>query len=335
MSQVQPQEYPVGVTFKQEGIPNSVMALGYEPTDNHSIPSINDGYVFRREMLRELLGFLRNPNGDAFFLAGPTGSGKTSGITEVLGRLNWPCQQITAHGRLELNDLIGQFKLVSTAPGQAPEMTFVYGVLPIAMKYGHVLLINELDYADPSEISGLNDVIEGRPLVITENGGEVIKPHPMFRLIATGNSKGSGDITGMHSGIQTQNIAFMDRFRLAWLGYIDASEEADILASVVPGIPEQIRVKLVEVANAVRTQFLGESGTGEDGELAVTMSTRTLVRWATLAFDFRQHPTPLKYALEMSLTRRASSSDALAIDKMAQSILGDQWDNGQSSSQAA
>ncbi|MFC1337403.1 MAG: AAA domain-containing protein [gamma proteobacterium symbiont of Clathrolucina costata] len=281
--------------------------------------------MFRREFMRELLNFLRDSDGDAFYLVGPTGAGKTSGVTEALARLNWPCQQITAHGRIELADLIGQFKLVSKAPGEAPEMEFVYGVLPTAMKYGHVLLVNELDYADPSEISGLNDVIEGRPLVITENGGEVIKPHPMFRLIATGNSAGGGDDSGLYRGVMAQNIAFMDRFRVSVVGYIDPDSEEAILGEKVPKMPKKLRQKLIEVANAIRTQFLGESGTGADGNLSITMSTRTLVRWAKLAFDFRQHPTPLQYALGMALTNKAERSEKVAIEKIAAGILGDQW----------
>ena len=31
---------------------------------------------------------------------------------------------------------------------------------------------------DPAELAGLNDIIEGQPLVIAENGGEVIRTAP-------------------------------------------------------------------------------------------------------------------------------------------------------------
>lgn len=319
------QNHPVGSTFGFNDVPDSVTAIGFAENQHPNVPKSTGGYVFRRDFLRELLGFLRDPDGDAFYLSGPTGSGKTSGITETLARLYWPCQQITAHGRIELTDLIGQFKLVSKMPGEAPEMEFVYGVLPTAMKFGHVLLINELDYADPSEISGLNDVIEGRPLVITENGGEVITPHPMFRLVATGNSSGGGDDSGLYRGVMAQNIAFMDRFRISTVGYMDSESEERVLAAKVSKMPMKLRQKLVEVANAIRTQFLGESGTGADGNLSITMSTRTLVRWAKLAFDFRQHPAPLQYALGMALTNRAEPSEKVAVEKIAAGILGDQW----------
>jgi cobaltochelatase CobS len=317
--------YPVGSTFGLNDIPDSVTAVGFEVENHENVSEKTDGYVFRRELLREILNYLRAPNGDAFFLSGPTGSGKTSGVTETLARLNWPCQEITANGRFEFQQLVGQFKLVSRNPGDPPHMEYVYGMLPIAMKYGHVLLINEIDLIDPAEISGLNDIIEGSPLVIPENAGEVIHPHPMFRIIATGNSNGAGDNSGLYRGVMAQNIAFMDRFLISNVGYIGPEAEEEILSKSVKKMPKKLRTKLVEVANAIRKQFLGESGTGLDGQLAVTMSTRTLVRWAILAMDFRQHPTPLQYAMDLSLTNRAAPEEAEAIRQIASGILGDQW----------
>lgn len=319
------EKYPVGATFGLKGIDPQVVTLGYEPNDNPAVPKRTDGYVFRRDFLRVVLNYLQNPDGDALCISGPTGSGKTSGISEVLARLNWPCQHVTAHGRLELNDLIGQFKLVSKQPGEPPVMEFVYGVLPMAMKHGHVLLINELDYCDPAEVSGLNDVIEGRPLVIMENGGEVIKPHPMFRLVATCNSAGRGDSSGLYRGVNAQNIAFMDRFRVTTVGYLEPEEEAQLLGIRMPALPQVVIAKLVEVANAIRTQFLGEDGDGNNGNLSVTMSTRTLVRWAKLTADFRKHETPMQYALTLALTNRCERSEKEAIEKIAEGIMGDLW----------
>jgi len=319
-----PTKHQVNQTFKLPDVPDSVVVLGYSPNDNEQVPSTDNDYVLRRSLLREVTAFLTQPFADAFYISGPTGSGKTSGITEILGRLNWPCQQVTAHGRLELADLIGHYKLVSTSKGEAPTMKFCYGVLPIAMKYGHVLLINEIDFADPAEISGLNDIIEGRPLVITETGGEVIQPHPMFRLIATGNSFGSGDESGMYQGVMVQNIAFMDRFRVTKVSYMEELAERVVLEKKVPRLPEVVRVKMIEVANAIRAQFLGESDQGI-GTLATTMSTRTLCRWAGLTWSNRQNPSPLEYALDLALTNRVNESERIAIHKIATGIFGDQW----------
>jgi hypothetical protein len=68
-------------------------------------------YVFR-EQLRDVLAFLADPAGDGLLLTGPTGAGKTSLVLQVAARLNWPVQEVTCHGRMELSDLIGQFMLI-------------------------------------------------------------------------------------------------------------------------------------------------------------------------------------------------------------------------------
>ena len=74
-------------------MPKSLQILGFSDATNPAIPKRHENYVFRREVLCDLLAFLRKPNGDALYLTGPTGSGKTSVVLEVCARLNWPVQQ--------------------------------------------------------------------------------------------------------------------------------------------------------------------------------------------------------------------------------------------------
>lgn len=319
------QQHPVKAKFGLNDVPDELTIPGYAQHDHPNIPTASPGYVFRKEFVREIRAFLMEPAGDAMCITGPTGSGKTSGVTETAARLNWPVQEVTMHGRFEKSDLVGQFKLVSLNPGDIPSMTFVDGPLTTAMREGHILLINEFDLADPSELAGLNDVIEGRPLVIPENGGEVVKPHPMFRLMVTGNSTGSGDRSGLYQGIMMQNLAFMDRFRMTKVGYSEPKVEEQLLGNAVPKLPETIRKGLVRVANEVRRLFMGESGTGEDGVISLTMSTRTLIRWARLTMQFRGAPNALEYALDQSLLLRANEEERTAIIQLAQDVFGDQW----------
>ena len=44
---------------------------------------------------------------------------------------------------------------------------------------------------------------------------------------------------------------------------------------------------------------MGENG--DDGQISITMSTRTLVRWAKLTLQFRGAPNAIEYALQQSL----------------------------------
>lgn len=318
-----PTNLKIREVFNMPEVKEQVKTLGYEPHENPFIPSVNNDYVFRKELIREVTAFLKAPHGDALYVTGPTGSGKTSGITEIAARLNWPVQQITANGRMELTDLVGMHSLVSEVPGSDPSMKFMYGPLVKAMKAGHILLINEVDLAEPDELSGLNDVLEGRPLVITQNGGELIKPHPMFRVIVTGNSVGAGDESGLFQGIKMQNIAAMDRYRFIEVDYPTEEVELGILERAAPTLHEPLRQGMVKVANRVRKLFTGEGD--EDGHLSVTMSTRTLVRWAKLSLQFRGAPNTLNYALKQALLTRTSDAEGEAILRIAKDVFGEAW----------
>lgn len=310
------------------GVNTRLEVTSYADSTIPGIPQTDDSYVIRKDLLREVVAFLRDPDGDALYVSGPTGSGKTSGITEILGRLNWPVQQITANGRMEVQDLIGYHALIADKPGDTPSMRFMYGPLAIAAREGHVLLINEIDLVDPAEVSALNDILEGRPLVIAQNGGEVIKPHPMFRVIVTGNTTGNGDDSGSFVGTLMQNMAAMDRYRFSIVDYCDEKTENEILAKAVPSLPEDHRNLMIRVANDIRKVFVGgdDQSSGESSPtISLTMSTRVLRRWAKLAVDFRGAPNAFAYALEHALLARAKPVDREVVLRIAKDTFGKAW----------
>lgn len=299
--------------------PETLTIPGYAKGDNPYIPAQDPNYCLLKSTLKAITGFLSHPAGDALFITGPTGSGKTSSILEIAARLFWPTQSVTCHGRMELTDLIGIYGLSSKAPGQAPEMAFEYGPLAVAMRDGHILVLNEVDMMEPSELSGLNDILEGRPLVIAQNGGEMIKPHPMFRVVVTGNTSGNGDSTGLYAGTMIQNLAAMDRYRMIHVGYLPAEVESKVLAKSASDLPEFIRESMINVANDIRYLFVGDDASSQ--QLSITMSTRTLKRWATLTLLFGH----MSEGLEQALLLRANPSDREAIERIAKDTFGEQW----------
>ena len=310
------QRFDVATTFGVKARPG-LEVQGFADDTHPQIP-VRKPYVFRPELLRDVLAFLHDAGGDGLFLTGPTGSGKTSLVTQVASRLNWPVQGVTCHGRMEIGALVGQFVLINGST------RFVHGPLSVAARDGHLLILNESDLMDPSELAGLNDIIEGQPLVIAENGGEVIRPHPQFRVFATGNSAGSGDGSGLYQGVLRQNLAFMDRFRVVQVGYPEAELEKQVILGAVPKMPETIVEKMIRVAEEVRRLLLGSDR--EAGELTVTMSTRTLVRWASLSLTFKGAPNVFHYALEQALTARAEPEQREAIHRIAADVFGDYWE---------
>jgi cobaltochelatase CobS len=320
------QRFDVAAAFGVKA-PRGLEIEGYADETHPNVPPVQP-YVFRQG-LNAVLAFLRDAGGDALLLTGPTGAGKTSLIRQVAARLYWPVQEVTCHGRMEFADLLGGFQLIQG------ETRFVHGPLAVATREGHLLILNEIDLMDPAELAGLNDSVEGAPLVIAQNGGEVIRPHRKFRVIATGNSAGAGDSTGLYQGVLRQNLAFLDRFRVLQVRYPDPESELSLLDQLVPDLPTEIARKLIVVANEVRRLFLGESGSGagteldSGGELTLTLSTRTLVRWARLTVTFKGAPNPLAYALDQALTARAAAEERTAIHRIAADVLGPLW-SGQS-----
>ena len=285
-------------------------------------PRIDRDYLFHESMREIVVWLLSTPEerADPLYIFGPTGSGKTSLVRQLAARLNYPVFEVTAHGRLEFPDLAGHLSV------QNASMTFQYGPLALAMRYGGIFLLNEMDLLDPATATGLNGVLDGGPLCIPENGGEIIHPHPMFRFVATANTNGASDDSGLYQGTLRQNIALMDRFWLCEVGYPTPNTEESLLERMAPDIPHELRKSMVSFANEIRRLFTGEGDTQKYGEtIEVTFSTRTLIRWAMLTIRFqplsRQGIQPIRYALDRALGYRASRETRAMLHELAQRMF--------------
>ncbi|TYT73496.1 AAA family ATPase [Desulfobotulus mexicanus] len=278
-------------------------------------PEINPDYMFH-DTMREVVVWFMEPS-DALYVFGPCGSGKTSLIRQTAARLNYPVFDVTGHGRLEFNDLVGHLSL------QDGMMVYQYGPLSLAMRYGGLFLLNEIDLLDPATLSGLNGILDGAPLCIPENGGEIIEPHPMFRLAATANTNGASDESGLYQGTVRQNLAFMDRFWLCEIGYPDKNAEKGLLARAAGNLPESIRNSMVDFAGEVRRMFTDGNQFGKGIE--VTFSTRTLLRWADLTVRFQplayQGIQPVAYALDRALGFRAGYETRAMLHELVQRMF--------------
>lgn len=323
--QAQPCLYLIKEAFPSIGASSAATIEGLTDVNHPLVPRVESDYVHNKELVIDLRGLFLNPFTEGLCIFGHTGTGKTSGVLQYCAATKRPVRSITANGSMTADDLIGFHALVAEKPGDPPVMRFNYGPLPLAMKEGAVLLINEVDMIHPAELAGLNDVLEGRPLITANNGGEVIHPHPYFRIIVTANSSGSGDESGAYQGVMIQNMASMDRYRFTEVGYLPEKEEIAILEKVVQGkIPRAILEKMVAVANAIRTLFMGTDT--QPGTVSVPMSTRTLVRWARLTLQYAGASNPISLAFKKSFLLRASSVEKVALERAAKDLFGKDWD---------
>jgi len=225
-------------------------------------------YHFRREILASVLFALQN-QGEPILLIGPTGSGKTSIFEQAAARLNRPVTRINLDGDITRSDLVGQWILNGDN-----QMQFHYGPLPKAMKEGHILIVDEIDAGAAPVVMVLQAVLEGKPLSLLETS-EIIKPHADFRLMATANTNGQGDDTGLYAGTQPQNYALFDRFTMVEkVDYALPAEELQIVVRQT-GITDDggIITKLIKVASMIRSAH-------KAGDTVCTMSTRNVVNIA-------------------------------------------------------
>lgn len=301
---------------------NSAPAFAHDHQYVEHVPSRNDSYHFRGELLRPVMNWLYEPFGDSALLVGPTGSGKSSLVEQLTARLNWPCLTVSAHSRMEMPELTG-FNLPYTDPVSGDLQTrFIDGPLTKAMRNGFVFVLDEYDTLDPAVTVGLHAILEGRPLVIAENGGEVVKPHPNFRFVACGNTAGQGDESAQYSATMQQNLATLDRFRVFEVSYVEEKVEVQLLLDAYPDL-DVLAAKMVKIANSIRSRHLGQGAS----YLSVTLSTRTLLRWGRIANGYKNNgaDTPVKSALDEALLNRCDKVQRLAIEKIAESVLGSAW----------
>jgi len=332
----QPKKFSVRDTFGVD-VPKDIMALGYD-TPSQYVPKVNPLYVFRADILMKFLMWFLKPEGDAFYLYGPTGSGKTTFVEQVFARLNIPLFGDTCHERYEVVELFGHRSLKEDG-----SMEYVYGQLVLAATLGFPILFNEMDTIPPGVDTAINEVVTGKPFVLTEAGGKLITPKPGFRFIATGNTNMAGDTTGLYIGTLRKNTALQDRFRAIELGYPDRKVEEDILKKVAPALPDRERKVMIDVVTEVRQQFIGLPGNESVANpIEVPFSTRALIRWARVAcvnnelvevfenlggsskktINALGAQNILLESLESSLLWRATSETKVAVRGILQRITG-------------
>jgi cobaltochelatase CobS len=124
---------------------------------------------------------------------------------------------------------------------------------------------------------------DGKFTLLDQN--RVIHPHPFFRLFATTNTVGLGNLNGLYHGTQLLNHAQMDRWNVvATLNYLPRDEEASIVQARVPELADEAGRRLIEsmisVADLTRKGFA-------TGDLSTLMSPRTVIDWAENCQIFR------------------------------------------------
>jgi cobaltochelatase CobS len=263
------------------------------------VPDIDPDYRFNREVTLALLaGFEHNRR---VMLQGLHGTGKSTHIEQVAARLNWPCVRINLDGHLSRLDLVGRDAVVLRDGQQVTE--FQPGIVPWALQRAVALIFDEYDAGRPEIMFVIQRLLErdGQFTLLDQN--QVIKPHPQFRLFATSNTVGLGNLNGLYHGAQQLNQAQMDRWNIvATLNHLPPEQEMAIVRARVPSMRDDARQAqlqaMVQFANLTRQGFTV-------GDLSTLMSPRSLISWAENLDIFGD----LQLALYLSFINKGDESE--------------------------
>ena len=202
-------------------------------------------------------------------LEGPTGSGKTTMIRKFCAKHSLPYKRISLNGGCTVEDLVGHYVLRNM------ETAWIDGILTQAVRHGWVLAIDEINAAPSEVLFVLNSLLDDeRVLILSSKDGEVVKPHPNFRAIATCNPTEQG-----YAGTNEINEALRDRFHFTF--YIDYDEKVEEKLMKSMGLDEQKRKDIADFVSKIRESYA-------ENETITPFSTRSVMNFAEMVKDGKE-----------------------------------------------
>ena len=276
------------------------------------VPQVDEAYRFNPQVtLAILAGFAHNRR---VVIQGLHGTGKSTHIEQVAARLNWPCVRVNLDGHISRLDLVG--KDIITLQDGKQVTQFQEGILPWSLQRPVAIVFDEYDAGRPDVMFVIQRVLEREGSFTLLDQKRVIQPHAFFRLFATMNTLGQGNLSGLYHGTQMLNHAQLDRWNLVTtLNYLAPAEEAAIVLARVPAMDtpqgrHQIDA-MVALASLTRKGF-------EVGDLSLLMSPRTVITWAENVQIFHD----LKLAFELSFFNKCEPAERAIVAEYFQRCFG-------------
>ena len=280
---------------------------------NELVPEIDKDYKFDRDTtLAILVGFKYNKR---VIVHGYHGTGKSTHITNVAARLNWPCIRVNLDSHISRIDLIGKDAIVIKDGKQITE--FQEGILPFAIQNSVALIFDEYDAMRPDVAFLMTKVLEAEGGLTLLEKNKVIKPNSYFRLFATANTIGLGDTTGLYTGTQQINQAQLDRWNITTtLNYLSLEKEMEIVLAKNKNLnnvkgKEKV-ANMIKVASLTRKGFIA-------GDISTVMSPRTVIHWAENSSIFKD----TGYAFRLTFLNKCDELEKNIIAEYYQRCFGE------------
>ena len=306
-------EPDINLSVKQTFGIESDMEVKAFSKKNEYVPEIDKDYKFdRNTTLAILCGFLHNKK---VIVHGYHGTGKSTHITQIAARLNWPCVRINLDSHISRIDLIGKDAIVLQDGKQVTE--FKEGILPWAFQSSVALVFDEYDAGRSDVMFVLQRILESDGFFTLLDKNKVVKQHKYFRLFATTNTIGLGDTSGLYTGTQQINQAQLDRWEIVTsLNYLSLEKEMEIILSKnkklnTPKGKEKV-ANMIKVASLTRKGFVA-------GDISTVMSPRTVLNWCSNSEIFKD----IGYAFRVTFLNKCDDSEKSTIAEYYQRCFGE------------
>ena len=304
----------IKISIKQTFGIDSKMEVDAFSKKSDLVPDIDRDYVFDRETTLAILsGFSHNKK---VIIHGYHGTGKSTHITQVAARLNWPCVRINLDSHISRIDLIGKDAITLKDGKQITE--FKEGILPWSFQNPVALVFDEYDAGRSDVMFVLQRILESDGYFTLLDRNKVVKQNDYFRLFATANTIGLGDTTGLYTGTQQINQAQLDRWEIvSSLNYLKEDKEIEIILAKNKSLNNTDGKE--KVSNMVKVASLTRKGFVE-GDISTVMSPRTVLNWSNNFTIFKD----VGYAFRVTFLNKCDDSEKNIIAEYYQRVFGEE-----------
>ena len=303
----------IKISLKQTFGIDSEMEVEAFSKKTEYVPEIDKSYKFDRDTTMAIIsGFAYNKR---VLVQGYHGTGKSTHIEQVAARLNWPCVRINLDSHISRIDLLGKDAIVLKDEKQITE--FKEGILPWSIQNPVAIVFDEYDAGRPDVMFVIQRILEvdGKLTLLDQN--QVITPHNSFRLFATTNTVGMGDVTGLYHGTQQINQGQMDRWHiLSTLNYLERSHELNVITGKVPQLKsakDKALIKnMIQLADLTRQGFINE-------DISTLMSPRTVITWAQNFIIFND----IKHSFRLTFLNKCDEAERPIVAEYFQRCFGE------------
>lgn len=292
----------MGLNYRLDEIKNTILSwFSLPPSLSPLVPLLKPSFFFTSNAPLIALAIHKGKN---LLISGPSGTGKTQELLQVLSYIGMPVRRTNMHMDVTYSSFIGQMR---ASPSQGTY--FQYGFLPSAMKEGYPVIIDEIDFTPPALAALLHPVLESEGVLFIPETQEWITPKRGFTVLATSNTRGKGDNLGVYTGTEVQNTAFLNRFTFKLdSSHLPPFEEERIVRNYYPSSDPLLVTTIVKLANEVRVAH-------ENSELGVTWSIRNILDF----FDL-EPILGIKEALHVTLLNWFDSEDRPLVQNIIQRV---------------